>query len=153
MAIKKKHAGGRPSKYLPEYVDRLYQYINCDPNHPLDLESCDTQGNTKQYQKIVPNEYCPSRDGFADLIGVTEDTLTNWGKEHVEFLGALKRLDQKQKYFLIQNGLVGQYDARFAQFVLINNHGMSSSKDNVNHSGGTDDKLNVRVSFTNYNRD
>jgi hypothetical protein len=136
-----KHAGGRPTKYRKEFVQRLDQYISLDFQNTIDIETTDSNGNTKQYQKITPPAYCPTREGFAIEIGVDTDTLINWGNEHKEFFGALTRLDHVQKQFLLQNGLTNTYNDKIAQFLLINNHGMKSARTDNTHDVSVKNQL------------
>ena len=58
-----KHAGGRPSKYNPEY-------------HPKLAEAWAACGKTEVE--------------IADKLEVSPATITNWKNEHPEFLAALK---------------------------------------------------------------
>ena len=48
------------------------------------------------------------------------DTLHEWRDKHPEFSAALVRVKLKQKEILVQGGLAGTYESRFAQFVAIN---------------------------------
>lgn len=59
LPSKKKNKGGRPSKYLPIFVDQAYQ-------------ACSQMGDDDSL--------------LAKLFGVTVDTITKWKKRYPEFL-------------------------------------------------------------------
>ena len=58
-----KHAGGRPTKYKPEYCEEIVEYMR--------------DGK--------------SLAEFAAYIDVDHDTINNWAKKYSEFFGAKKR--------------------------------------------------------------
>lgn len=99
---------GRPTKYLEEYVKAVDDYI---------ANLNDTE--------------VPLKEDFAYRIGVDDDTLDNWGKVHPEFFGALKRIMQKQKIQLINDGIYGgkEVNPTITKLLLQNNHGMKERTD------------------------
>jgi hypothetical protein len=62
MKAAKKHPGGRPSKYKPEYCEQAYKFclLGC-----TDVE-------------------------LSDFFGITERTLNRWKHDHSEFCQSLK---------------------------------------------------------------
>jgi hypothetical protein len=62
-SIKKKHPGGRPSKYKPEYVEQVYD--------------------------LAAHGYTDKE--IADFFKVREQTINNWKNAHPEFFESLKR--------------------------------------------------------------
>ena len=99
------HPGGRPTKYGPDIPERLEGYMSNCP------------------------DTLPSKCGFAVFVGVCENTLTNWGREHPEFLRALRRLHTRQHAELINRGLNGTYNASLAKLILCSNHGHRERSD------------------------
>jgi len=83
----KKHPGGRPSEYKPEYVEKVDEYI---------------QLSLKQNKTTTE---LPTFVGLAIYFDKVVNTLKNWGKEHPEFLTALRKLQAYQKRELINRGL------------------------------------------------
>jgi transposase len=70
VATEAKHAGGRPTKYKPEYCEAVIGY----------------------------GRLGKSREWIAAELMVIPETLTNWGKEHPEFFDAItlaKQLELK----------------------------------------------------------
>ena len=106
----KKHPGGRPSKYRPEFIEKVDQYI-------------------QQSLKKGQTEELPTQEGLAIYLGVVVNTLKNWAKENPEFLTALRKLQAYQKRELINRGLQGTYNATIAKLILSSNHGMKERSD------------------------
>jgi hypothetical protein len=108
------HAGGRPTIYKDIYIDKIPEYI----------KTCTGREQTE----------LPTVEGFADYIDVDTDTINNWcdakdEKEelkHPEFFGAIKRLKDRQKNQLMNDGMYGgkEVNAGMAIFLLKANHGL-----------------------------
>lgn len=105
-----KHAGGRPSKYNPAFVEELEEYLKTTGKEQMSL---------------------PTIQGFALWLDVDSDTLNNWSKDHKEFFGALKRLKELQAQQLINDGIYGgkEVNATIVKLLLQNNHGMKERTD------------------------
>ena len=101
-----KHAGGRPTKYIP---DKLLPKIN------EYLDSC-----SREQTEL------PTAEGLASKLGVNTDTLYEWSKKHPEFSEYLKKLADKQKNQLMNDGMYGGKDvnASMAIFLLKAIHGL-----------------------------
>jgi len=108
---RKKHPGGRPSEYKPEYVEKVDEYI---------------QLSLKQNKTTTE---LPTLVGLAIYFDKVVNTLKNWGKEHPEFLTALRKLQAYQKRELINRGLLGTYNSTIAKLILSSNHGMTERID------------------------
>lgn len=110
------HAGGSPTKYKEEYIEEVDKYISS-----------------------LNDTEVPLKEDFAYRLGVDDDTLDNWanakdeeGKlKHPEFFGALKRITQKQKIQLINDGIYGgkEVNPTITKLMLMNNHGMREKTD------------------------
>lgn len=101
MAIKTKL--GRPTKYTTSASKRVTIYTN----------DCLEKG------------IFPTFEGLATFMGVGTRTLYDWELEYVDFSQTMERVRDTQRQLLITNGLTGQYNTRFAMFLLKANHGMS----------------------------
>ena len=101
---------GRPSKYEPEFIEKVDQYIQ--------------RSLKKGDQKELP-----TMEGLAIYLGVVVNTLKNWSKENPEFLTALRRLRDYQKRELINRGLLGTYNPTITKLILSSNHGMKERLD------------------------
>jgi hypothetical protein len=131
------HPGGRPTKYTPEVIQKIDEYL-------------ETVG--KGQMKL------PTRFGFAEYIGVNEDTLVEWEhavippteeqmrdskfdiREHYrthlkypEYSAAIKRIDSFQKEQLMDDGLYGgkEVNASMAIFLLKANHGLVETEKRI----------------------
>ena len=107
----KKHPGGRPSEYRPEYVEKVDEYIK------LSLK----QGKS--------TTELPTLAGLSIYLNKVVNTLKNWGKLYPEFLTALRKLQAYQKRELINRGLLGTYNSTIAKLILTSNHGMTERVD------------------------
>jgi hypothetical protein len=102
----KAKAGGRPSKYSIEMLNKANEYFdNCLKENAL-----------------------PFVDELALILDVCDDTLLNWGKEHGEFLATLERLRKLQKVQLMKGGLNKAYQSNVVLFLLKANHGLDEKK-------------------------
>lgn len=103
-----RHAGGRPTKYEPRFIDEVDNYLH-------------TLNSTE----------VPLKEDFAYKLGVADDTLDNWAQKNPEFLGALKKIMQKQKIQLINDGIYGgkEVNPTITKLLLQNNHGMKERTD------------------------
>lgn len=104
--IVKKHPGGRPTKYSPAVFGQIEEY----------LQSCGREQTS-----------LPTIEGLALHMGVNTDTINEWSKQYPEFSATLKKLVNKQKQQLIDDGMYGgkEVNAAMAIFLLKANHGLS----------------------------
>lgn len=114
--VETKNKGGRPSKYKPEFVQKVYDYVS-------------------QCVSDKDNYKLPTREGLANSFfidgkqGVTVETIANWGKRDEAFLSALRFIDQKQKEELINRGLNNEANSTIAKLILSANHNMREKQD------------------------
>ena len=111
-----KNLGGRPTKYLDSYIAEIDNYLN-----------------------NLNDDEVPLKEDFAFRMGVDDDTLDNWAnakdkKGHLlrpKFFGALKKIMQKQKIQLINDGIYGgkEVNPTITKLLLQNNHGMKERTD------------------------
>lgn len=116
----KKHPGGRPTKYKPEYCQEIIDFFSVFPY------------NEKE-GKMVANQL-PFLSAFARDIGVCHDTLIEWTKIHEEFSESYKNAKELQKEFLITNGLLGLYNPTAFIFTAKNITDMRDKQEHE-HSG------------------
>lgn len=101
MQLKAKR--GRPTKYTTSSSRRVITYTN----------NCLEKG------------IFPTFEGVAAYLGVGTRTLYEWELEHADFSQTMDKVRDTQRQLLITNGLTGNYNTRFAMFLLKANHGMS----------------------------
>lgn len=127
--------GGRPTKYKPEYLQKIVEFFSVDPTRTI-MELTTGKNWEKETEKEVPNRF-PTLEAFAHLIDVNGDTLVEWSKDNEKYPGfpaAYKKAKELQKNFLIQNGLLGLYPAAAFCFVAKNVTDMRD-KTEVEHTG------------------
>lgn len=98
----------RPTKYRPEYCQKIIEYFSVDPYS----KHVDADGN---HTGLPPKAPCIER--FADSIGVVKSTLYEWAKRHKEFSNAISIARQKERVFVKDAGLASIYDSRFCNVV------------------------------------
>ena len=92
----------------------------------------------------------PQLAGLAIHLGVSNQTLRDWGEKHPEFLDTLERVKQYQKVMLINNGLSNRYNSTIAKLCLAANHNMKDQKEeNLNIVGQEEKPLQVLVKCKN----
>lgn len=104
-----KHAGGRPTKYIPEVIfPKVEEYILSCGKEQTEL---------------------PSIEGLAIALDINTDTINEWTKIYPEFSASIKKLAYKQKKQLMDDGLYGgkEVNAAMAIFLLKVNHGMKEN--------------------------
>lgn len=101
-------AGGRPTKYNQEMVDKSYEYIE----------------NYADYDDMIP-----SIEGLSEVLDVRRNTLYDWAKdEDKEFSNILAKLLTKQQKVLINNGLSNTFNSAITKLVL-GKHGFHDKVD------------------------
>ncbi|MDD5010502.1 MAG: terminase small subunit [Phycisphaerae bacterium] len=137
MAKKKKHAGGRPTKYKPEYCEDIVKYF--DIEYTKEVEVCFTykNGDTKETTELRA-ENLQFLSGFARSIGVCRDTLDEWCKVYPEFSDAYKKAKELQREHLITCGLQGLFPAAAFIFTAKN---LTDMRDKTEIEHGATDEL------------
>ena len=109
-------AGGRPTKYKPEYCESIINYFTVQPQQTVYKKTYFADGQLKSEEPIVLPEQLPTFQKFADMLGVTVSTLWEWDKGYKEFSKAYARAKQLQEHIWLVNGMSNLYNAQFAQF-------------------------------------
>lgn len=118
-------------KYKPEYCDKIIEYFSNVEREVIYEEFYFPDGTLKGKKpvQILPPKL-PTMEGFAESIGVINNTLLNWCKDYPQFENAYARAKQIQKDIIMTNGAQKQYDSNFSKFLLMNNHGMAEQVKN-----------------------
>lgn len=136
---KKKSNAGRPTKYTPEMVDKVKEYLAMTKDEIKDIvksENAQT-GFVSYEERLVVS--LPTIDDLAVYLGVNRDTIYEWVKIHKEFSDSVDLVVAEQKRRLLNNGLGNIYNASMAKFVLSANHGMSEKTTQTNINVEVDD--------------
>jgi DNA-binding transcriptional regulator YiaG len=132
---------GRPSKYKPEYCQKLIKFFDVEPYEEREIPHYKGKGENKTVSwtdyKRMANKL-PTLRNFAKKIKVAVATVYNWADEshgsfHKEFLDAFICAQDLRKWFLVENGLNGCYNPLFAKFVAINVTDMKD-KQEIDHN-------------------
>lgn len=111
---------GRPTKYNDDIVKKAQEYLDgfYGKAYKEKVESADV------------DEVIPSIEGLAHHLGISRRIIYNW-KEDVdkeEFLHTLDKIEERQKQLLLNQGLLGKFNAQITKLAL-GNHGMSDKVD------------------------
>ncbi len=108
------------TKYKPEYAKKLIEYFK-------------------------DHEGFPTLENFAGIeLGVSINTITNWAKDHPEFDEAVTIAKTIQLGKMHEGTMMKRYDATYARFLAINNHGMTD-KSQVDIGNKDDEGFKVTV--------
>jgi hypothetical protein len=107
-------AGGRPTKYSKEMLDKSIEYLT-DYGYDGDV--------------------VPTAAGLACYLGVNKTTLYEWAKENIEFSNALGAIHQKQESLLVNKSLMGDFNPTIAK-LMMHNHGYSDKQEITGNNGG-----------------
>ena len=104
------HAGGRPTKYDPKFIDEVDKYLKTTGKEQMHL---------------------PKIESFAIWLDVSKSTLYEWAKEYKEFSDALGKILLYQGVQLQDDGIYGgkEVNATIVKLLLQNNHGMKERTD------------------------
>lgn len=116
---KKSKKTGRPTKYKPEYCDKLIEFFDIPFYKEVEIEKMSASGVVKTIQEKRPNDF-PMLEDFCWEIDICPDTIANWCKEYPEFFRAVRKAKAMQKRFLTKHGLGGGYKDNFARFIAVN---------------------------------
>lgn len=102
-------AGGRPTKYTPELIEKAELYI--------------TEWRTL-------GDMIPSHDALCGYLDITSTTLYDWRQDpdKDEFSCILDKILRMQRQELINNGLSGDFNSAITKLVL-GKHGYSDKID------------------------
>lgn len=141
---KPKHPGGRPTKYRPEYCEKIVKFFDIDTTREVEVTTTTKSGSITRRTEERAN-HLRFLDGFARSIDVTHDTLLEWCKRHPEFSVAYTRAKALQKEHLATCALLGLYNPIFSKFLAVNITDWRDKQD-VEHSGNL---TFTRVDFSN----
>jgi len=122
-----KRGPGRPTKYRPEFAEKIVVYFDVEPEVEVKVEQ--PSGLVKlQRMSAKP----PMLVGFAKSIGVDLTTLNRWATEidagtgkprWPDFADSYAHARELQEALIAQGALMGLYDSKACQFLLKNLHG------------------------------
>lgn len=135
---------GRPTKYDKKYCDQIIEYFRVPSTRTVLQTEYYKDGDVKSEREIEVATLLPTFQGFADEIGVNDDTLVEWAKVHPEFSAAYSHAKKLQEKIWLQNSMSGLYNAQFAQFFGKNCLGYKD-KTEVENSGEQTLNVNIKV--------
>lgn len=122
-----KHAGGRPSKYTDETLEKLCFYFD----------------NWKKLKHAIP-----SIAGLADYLEVDRRTIYRWADDDIrpEFCHMLARLLNRQELTLLNSGLNNELNSNIVKLALTK-HGYTDRAEiaNFNPGNGNGEKYNHQI--------
>lgn len=102
--------------YDPIFAENMYLWFVNKPKYRTVIETAYWKnGEERTKERQVPNPP-PHFSEFAREIGVTEKILKKWAKAYPEFAESYEACSAIIKEFLIDNGLLKNYDPTFAKF-------------------------------------
>lgn len=113
---------GAPTKFSPAIYNQVDEYLSLCGKENMSL---------------------PTIEGLASHLGVISETIREWAKKYPDFSATIKKIVEKQKQQLMDDGMYGgkEVNAAMAIFLLKVNHGM---KDITNQT-------NVQVNMPTFN--
>lgn len=110
-------AGGRPSKYNEEILDKAKDYI-------------------QNYYKY--GDQIPMIEGLACELGVHRDTINEWTRVHAKFSDVVQELMTLQGRRLMNGSLSGEFKERTATLALSSHHGLvTKTETDITSSDGS----------------
>lgn len=127
---------GRPTEYKQEYCEQMLSFFKKERYRKEEIPT-ETTGTTEKTgdisKTVIKFEYkandLPTFQAFAEIIGVSRQTLDNWAKANSEFFDTYEICKGIQEDFLVQNGLLGLYQPNYAKFIAQNYTGLKDESD------------------------
>lgn len=113
-------AGGRPSKYDPEYCNRMVNFFDIEHTVTKVKDIVNQKTGEVNHVEIEECAKLPTFERFAADLGTHRETLRNWCNEHEEFFVAYKKCQELQKDMLINLAIRGYYNPTFSIFTAKN---------------------------------
>lgn len=121
IPAKAKRRVGRPSAYRPEFCEMMVAFFDIPLEREVVVEVEDGQGGSIKETRMVANSF-PTFTRFAARIGVSRESLRNWANAKKpdgtpikpEFFCAYARARDLQEALLIEGGMSGVYNYKFA---------------------------------------
>lgn len=118
---------GRPPEYRDEFVDEIIRFFDITVESVVDVDVVDKDGKVTVQKQVVVNTF-PTLTRFASKIGVTRETLHDWATakntdgslKRPEFSYAHARAKDLQDALLVEGGMSGRYEGRFATMAAKN---------------------------------
>jgi hypothetical protein len=132
-------AGGRPTKYKPEYCEAIIDFFNVSPTRTILETVTRKDGSTVDKEIEIANDL-PTIQRFCFSIDIVKDTLHEWVARYPEFSDAYKRAKELQEDMWVRNSLKGLYNPSFTIFTGKNIFGWRDKQD-IEHSGSIDRNL------------
>jgi hypothetical protein len=132
---------GRPTKYKPEYCQKLIEYFDVPYFIETIEQKMSASGAVEDIIVMKPNRF-RTFDGFATReLGVDVDTLLSWRDKYPDFNGAYRKAKGIQRDMIGAHAMSGGYHTGFAKFMLVNNHNMKDKSEvvseNTNHNNNS----------------
>lgn len=128
MANKKKHPGGRPSKYTPAMCASIVKFFDIEPVIHKDVTVTLPGGGTME-KTISEAVDMPFLTDWCHSVGITRETMNQWVVKYPEFAAAHQRAKELQEKILVTNGLQDRYNCSFAIFTAKNILGWRDKQD------------------------
>lgn len=130
---------GRPTEYRDEFVAEMIDYFNKPVQSWVEVDDVDKDGKAI-VRKVLQTNTFPTLTRFAAQIGVTRQTLHDWATEKLpdgaprrpEFAYAYARAKDAQESLIVEGGMAGMYEPRFATLAAKN---LAGWKDQVETTG------------------
>lgn len=128
-------AGGRPTDYTPEIVEKAKAY----------LAWCVDEVISENRIKVN----IPSLEGLSVATGITRETIYQWENEDGkdEFSDIIKEIRSEQAKRLLNNGLAWTYNPTIAKLMLTK-HGYSDKQETENKNLNIDTTPKELASMT-----
>ena len=121
------HAGGRPTKYTPDLISKVDEYLALCVDSETEFHK--TRGEKSDSFDRILKVNLPKIEGFARYIDVHKDTLIEWAKKNDEFSVSLDKIRAEQHNRLVDETLAGNYNPVIAKLMLSSNHGYKEKSD------------------------
>jgi hypothetical protein len=139
-----KNKVGRPTKYKPEYCEKMIKWFDRELTVLKEVEKVSPAG-VVTIKEEKPNKPPMFGEFCRTILKVHHSTMLLWVQEHKEFSEAYKDCKEIQKEFIIMGCLMGIFNSSFGRFTLKN---ISDWRDHVIESQDKDEKNAIVLAYS-----
>lgn len=114
----------KPTSYDPIHITQMLKYFIEWPAYIEEIKEIVSGGRVSKIKELKPN-IPPTLNRYAlNEARVHPDTLKDWTERDAEFLRVYAMCKAIQNQFVLDRGMLGEYNSAITKFMLVNHSDM-----------------------------